>query len=78
MGGSLSSIAAEMVIRKFYQQCVEPLGLVFYLEYVDDWIACVPEGSISTILKSFNEFHPNIKFTFEVGGTIGFRFWTWK
>lgn len=66
MGGSLSPIAAEIVIRKFYYSIVKPLNLLVYLQYVDDSISIVPLNQINTILDKFNRFHPDLNFTFEI------------
>jgi len=69
MGSLLSPIISDLVMRDFEERALEilDLPLPFYFRYVNDIAMVIPSDSINNILNIFNNFHPRLKFTLEVG-----------
>lgn len=66
MGGSLSPVAASLLIKKLYFSVIEPCKLPFYLQYVDDSLTVLDRNDLEDILAKLNSFNNNIKFTYEI------------
>jgi len=50
-----------------------PFNLGFYFRYVDDIAIATQETHINHILKTFNAYHPRLKFTLKIDGdTLNF------
>ena len=67
MGSPASPIVADIVMEKLLDSCIEKLAIKpkMITKYVDDLFCIVSESSIDNILTTFNNFHPNIRFTIE-------------
>ena len=67
MGSSLAPVLANIILTEFEKLLVMPLLesgiLIFYCRYVDDMLVLVKEDQIEKILKVFNSFHNNLRFT---------------
>ena len=67
MGSSLAPVLANIILTEFEKVVVTPLMesgiLKFYCRYVDDTLLLVKEDQIDKILKEFNSFHNNLRFT---------------
>jgi len=42
--------------------------LLFYVKYVDDIAMTVSSTAVNEVLNTFNNFHPRLQFTSEIGG----------
>ena len=66
MGSSLAPVLANIILTEF-EKVVMPLMesgfLKFYCRYVDDRLVLVKKDQIDKILKAFNSFHNNLRFT---------------
>lgn len=79
MGGPLSSLMYDIFMNHLEQHMVNNspymYDVLFWGRYVHD-VFCIYNGhnnSLSALLDTLNSFHPNIKFTLEIGGkTINF------
>ena len=60
-------VPENIILTKFEKVVVTPLMesgiLKFYCRYVDDTLVLVKEDQIDQILKAFNSFHNNLRFT---------------
>ena len=67
MGSSLAPVRAYIILTEFEKVVVTPVMesgiLKFYCRYVDDMLILVKEDQIDKILKAFNSFHNNLRFT---------------
>ena len=67
IGSSLAQVLANIILTEFEKVVVTPLMksgiLKFYCRYVDDTLVLVKEDQIDKILKAFNSFHNNLRFT---------------
>ena len=67
MGSSLGPVLANIILTEFEKLIVFDLvdsGLIkFYRRYVDDTLILVKPNNIPLLLKKFNSFHKNLKFT---------------
>jgi len=70
MGSPLSPIISDLVMRDLEERALETLGLSlpFYFRYVDDIVMAIPSDSINKTLNTFNNLHPRLQFTLEMGG----------
>jgi len=70
MGSPLSPIISDLVMRDLEERALETLGLPlpFYFRYVDDIVMAIPSDSINKTLNTFNNLHPRLQFTLEMGG----------
>ena len=71
MGSPLAPALAEIFLTKiendFINNPSNPLKILFYYRFVDDIFVILPEDEDEKeILKKFNTFHKNLKFTFEL------------
>ena len=69
MGSNLGPIISNIIMTEFEKVIVSPLltnkVLTFYKRYVDDTLALIKRDDIESVLKKFNSFHPNLKFTID-------------
>ena len=66
MGSSFAPVLAAIVLIEFEKVVVTPLTRRhnnFYCRYVDDTLVLIKEDQIDKILKTFNSFHNNLRFT---------------
>ncbi|XP_018405650.1 PREDICTED: uncharacterized protein LOC108782002, partial [Cyphomyrmex costatus] len=70
MGSPLSPIVADLVMRRLESLALLSFNreLPFYYRYVDDVCLAVDVSDINLLLRNFNEFHPRLQFTVEIGG----------
>ncbi|KYM96692.1 hypothetical protein ALC62_12640 [Cyphomyrmex costatus] len=70
MGSPLSLILADLVMRRLESLALLSFNreLPFYYRYVDDVCLAVDSSDINLLLCKFNEFHPRLQFTVEIGG----------
>jgi predicted GIY-YIG superfamily endonuclease len=68
MGSSLSPVLSDLVLERLFDVQIPklPFHLPFMKKYVDDTITMIKEDNIQITLDIFNNFHPRLKFTFEV------------
>ena len=72
MGSPISPLFADLVMEDLEIECTKKLKseynceFLFYRRYVDDTIMCVKNEQIRTVLKVFNDYNNNLKFTYEV------------
>ena len=69
MGSNLGPIISNIIMTEFEKVIVSSLLtdkiLAFYKRYVDDTLALIKQEDIPIVLKKFNSFHPNLKFTID-------------
>jgi len=72
MGSPLSPIIADLVMQDLESHTLKNLSFTppFYTRYVDDIALAAPSTQINELLYNFNSYHPRLKFTIEIGGTI--------
>jgi len=70
MGSPLSPILADVVMDDLESQCISKLDFEIhtYYRYVDDIFFIIPKTKIDVVLKTFNDYHPRLKFTHELEG----------
>jgi len=68
MGSPLSPILADIVMEDLEVNCLQKMEFKIhtYYRYVDDIFLIIPESKIENVLKTFNEYHPRLKFTHEI------------
>ena len=68
MGSSVSSLFADIVMQDLENSCLKKLKFktAFFYRYVDDILTTVPNDKIDFLLKTFNSYHPKLKFTSEL------------
>jgi len=67
MGSPLSPVIADIVMQEL-ENTVLRIRFPIYYRYVDDIVMTVPIDATTDILNAFNEYHPRLQFTLEVGG----------
>jgi len=69
MGSPLSPIVADIVMQDVENRALSSLNFrpSFYFRYVDDISCAIPLESLDHMLDVFNNIHPRLQFTFEVG-----------
>ena len=69
IGSVISPMLAEIVMQDLERSVFERLGFVlpFYFRYVDDTLLCVPLDKLQIVIDTFNDYHPRIQFTHEMG-----------
>jgi len=76
MGSPLSPILADIVMDDLESQCIGKLDfkVQVYYRYVDDIFLIIPNTKIDEVLKTFNDYHPRLKFTHELerGNALSF------
>jgi len=70
MGSPLSPIIADIVMQELETTVLSTVNfpIPIHYRYVDDILMAVPYDKIDHILNAFNNFHPRLQFTLEVGG----------
>ena len=67
MGASLGLVLANIIMTECEKVTVDNLvkkgTIKFYINYVDDTLLLVKQQDIGKVLKAFNEFNKNLKFT---------------
>ena len=67
MGASLGLVLANIIMTECEKVTVDNLvkkgTIKFYIRYVDDTLLLVKQQVIGNVLKAFNEFNKNLKFT---------------
>jgi len=68
MGSPLSPILADMVMDDLETHCIKKLNFEIhtYYRYVDDIFLIIPKTKVESVLKTFNNYHPRLKFTHEM------------
>ena len=68
IGSVISPMLAEIVMEDLEKTVFERLEFVvpFYFRYVDDTLLCVPLDKLQTVIDTFNDYRPRIKFTHEM------------
>ena len=76
MGSPLSPILADIVMDDLEVHCLESLNFKIstFLRYVDDIFAIIPRSKINEVLNAFNNYHPRLKFTFEIENNNAINF----
>ena len=70
VGGAISFIMSSIHIKKMENDCVAPLNLKFYKQYVDDTITKRKKNATNDeLLANINSHHQNIKLTVETNPT---------
>jgi len=74
MGSLLSLIVADLVLQKLKSDILNKFTIkpIFYYRFVDDSALSAPCTCLKDLLHMFNFFHPRLRFTMEVGGTLNF------
>lgn len=67
MGSPASPIVADIIMEKLLDDCIEKLDIKpkIITKYVDDLFCIINKDGIDNMLKIFNDFNTNIKFTIE-------------
>ena len=65
MGSPLSTVIADLIMRKLETLMSLNLDILFYYRYVDDICTAVPSSKIDVLLEQFYSFHPRLQFTVE-------------
>jgi len=70
MGSPLSSITADIVMQELETMVLRSVNfpIPIHYRYVDNILMAVPYDKVNYILNAFNNFHPRLQFTLEVGG----------
>ena len=67
MGSSLAPVLANIILTEFEKVVVMPLMkngiLKLYCRYVDDLLVLFKDDQTDKILKAFNSFHNNLRFS---------------
>ena len=68
IGDSSSPILGDLVFYELEKHIFKKFdsSLVYYGRYVDDTFLIIPKNKLLEIFKEFNDYHPRIKFTYEV------------
>jgi len=68
MGSPLSPILADIVLDDLETWCLQKLDFSIhtYYRYVDDIFMIIPATKLLSVLDVFNNYHPRLKFTYEV------------
>ena len=62
----LSSVIADLVMRKLEVGALSLIRLPFYSRFVNDILLAAPASSVSSIVDIFNSQHPRLQITMEV------------
>jgi len=62
----LSSVIADLVMRKLEVGALSLIRLPFYYRFVNDILLAAPASSVSSIVDIFNSQHPRLQITMEV------------
>jgi len=64
----LSPILADVVMDDLEIKCLQRLDFKIhtYYRYVDDIFLIIPKNKLEMVLKTFNEYHPRLRFTHEI------------
>jgi len=76
MGSPLSPVLADVVMEDLELYCLKKLDFTVhtYYRYVDDIFMIIPRAKLDTVLKTFNEYHSRLKFTYEVESNDALNF----
>ena len=72
MGSPISPLFADIIMDDLEKNCLRELELhydctpIFYYRYVDGTLICVKKHHIDTVIKVFNAYDINLKFTYEL------------
>jgi len=68
MGSPLSPILADMVMDDLEVHSLNKLDFTVhtFYRYVDDIFMVIPTVGLDSVLGSFNDYHPRLKFTYEI------------
>ena len=68
MGSKVSPIFADFVMTDLENECLSRLDFtpVIFKRFVDDIWTVVPKNKVNSIIKIFNEYDSDLKFTFEL------------
>jgi len=68
MGSPLSPILADIVLDDLETYCLQKFDFSIhtYYRYVDDIFMIIPATKLISLLDVFNNYHPRLKFTYEV------------
>lgn len=67
IGGPLSSLFAEMVIRELEQDVLSKLNVKFFERFVDDAMLIITNSKgVTSVLDAFNAYNKEIQFTIEI------------
>jgi len=68
MGSPLSPILADIVMDDLETHCLSNLDFIvnLFYRYVDDIFLIIPKAKLDSVLLSFNNYHPRLKFTCEI------------
>ena len=69
MGGSLGRVLANILMTEWEKVIVDKLmkeiAIMFYTRYVDDNLLIIKKKGMNYVLKQFNSFDKNLKFTID-------------
>jgi len=70
MGSPLLPIIADVVMQELETTVLSSVNfpISIHYRYVDDILMAVPYDKIDYIFNAFNNFHPRLQFTLEIGG----------
>jgi len=76
MGSPLSPILADIVLDDLETSCIQKLDFTLhtYFRYVDDIFMIIPATKLLMVLDIFNNYHPRLKFTYEVEANDSLNF----
>ena len=67
MGSSLGPVLANIILTEFEKTVISDLincgTIKYYKRYVDDTLLVIKPSNIPALLKMFNQFDKNLKFT---------------
>ncbi|XP_071633849.1 uncharacterized protein [Temnothorax longispinosus] len=68
MGSPLSPILADIVMDDLETCCLQSFDfhIEIFLRYVDDIFMCIPQSKLNEVVRTFNNYHPRLKFTYEL------------
>jgi len=68
MSSPLSPILTDVVMDDLEIKCLQRLDFKIhtYYRYMDDIFLMIPKSKLEMVLKTFNEYHPRLKFTHEL------------
>ena len=68
MGSPISGLFAVMVMKDLKLGCLRKLSFspLFFFQYIDDIITCIPDDQVSSILNVFNSYDVRLQFTHEI------------
>ncbi|XP_071573785.1 uncharacterized protein [Temnothorax nylanderi] len=68
MGSPLSPILADIVMDDCETSCLRSFDfhIEIFRRYVDDIFMCIPRSRLDDVVLAFNNYHPRLKFTYEL------------